>query len=145
MASTTDYVPAAGVKGAPFEVGSAPITTGVTCYANTFVVANASGVVVTHSAVADGSIPSFRFLGVCLEQVTYSATDENKQRVRFAKTGRWPFALGAGTPQRGLAVYIEDNSTVSLAAASTDTIQAGTITEIYSTTLVEVRIDLHTK
>lgn len=88
---------------------------------------------------------STTFLGVAAESVSNAGGSDGDLSVRVFKTGTFKYAKLGGASQSDLATtaLITDDATV--AASTTNSVQAGTIVSVIDSGYVKVRIDSHTK
>jgi len=122
------------------EIVSYPVKGSATIYKGALVVDLGTGY-----ASPGSDAGAYTFLGVSVEKSdnSGSATDGAKA-VRLYKTGTYVFTkASASQTDIGTAMYIEDDQTV--AASSTNSILAGYVVDVPSSSTVRIRIDLATK
>lgn len=122
------------------EIVSYPVKGSATIYKGALVVDLGDGY-----ASAGSDAGAYTFLGVAVEKSDNSGSEtDGDESVRLYKTGTYVFTKGsAEQTDIGTAMYIKDDQTV--AASSTNSILAGYVVDVPSSSTVRIRIDQATR
>lgn len=106
-------------------------------FAGTLVTKNASGY-----AVKGADTASFTFAGVAADTVDNSAGSAGDKKIDVYTEGTFEFGFSGTATQatEGLAVYVVDDSTVALAATTTNDVLVGKVVEFINASTVRVKI-----
>lgn len=106
-------------------------------YAGTLITINTSGF-----AVKGADTASFLFAGVAADTVDNSAGAAGDKNIDVYAEGTFQFGFSGTAVQAdvGKSVYVVDDSTVALAATTTNDVLVGKIVEFVSASIVRVKI-----
>lgn len=109
----------------------------VKLYAGTLITKNTSGF-----AVKGADTANFTFAGVAADTVDNSAGVAGDKRIDVYTEGTFEFAFSGTAVQadEGKDAYVVDDSTVALAATTTNDVRAGKIVEFINASTVRIKI-----
>ncbi len=134
MTALTDNLEAKRQDG---EIIEYPVLAAEVIYKGALVVDKGTGF-----AAAGDQSASTKFLGVAVEKSDNSASgaSDGDTKVRVYKTGVFQYTMpSAADTDRGVPVYVRDDQTVD--SSVTNSVFAGYVVDIVSSSLVKLRID----